>query len=153
LARARAGRLRRVGDGSNRVDVTYVENAAAAHLQAADALNGEAPAASGKAYFISQGEPVNCWQWIDEILALVGLPPVQKHMSFATAQRVGAACEHVYRLLGLAGEPPMTRFLAAQLSTSHWFDIGAARRDFGYSPSVSTAEGMRRLGEWLRKAG
>lgn len=153
LARARAGRLRRVGGGTNLVDVTYVENAAAAHLRAANALAGDAPAAAGKAYFISQGEPVNCWQWIDEILALVGLPPVQKSLSLATARRVGAACEHFYRLLGLSGEPPMTRFLASQLSTSHWFDIGAARRDFGYAPTVSTAEGMQRLGEWLRRAG
>jgi nucleoside-diphosphate-sugar epimerase len=173
LARARAGRLRQVGDGTNLVDVTYVENAAAAHLQAADALAGDAavlgrpavaqsagsgdprttPAAAGKAYFISQGEPVNCWQWIDEILHLVNLPPVRKSVSLAAAHRVGAACEHVYRLLGLSSEPPMTRFLAAQLSTSHWFDISAARRDFGYTPSVSTAEGMRRLGEWLRQAG
>jgi nucleoside-diphosphate-sugar epimerase len=56
----------------------------------------------------------------------------------------------VYRALGLKSEPPMTRFLASQLSMSHWFDISAARRDFGYAPQVSTEEGMRRLGEWLR---
>src|SRR3954454_20968326 len=87
LARARSGRLRRVGEGANLVDITYVENAADAHLQAADALvNGEQPATcdmlsrgqttspGGKAYFISQGEPVNCWRWIDELLALAELP-------------------------------------------------------------------------------
>jgi nucleoside-diphosphate-sugar epimerase len=56
----------------------------------------------------------------------------------------------MYGLLGLSSEPPMTRFLAAQLSTSHWFDIGAARRDFDYEPGISTAEGMRRLHDWLR---
>jgi 2-alkyl-3-oxoalkanoate reductase len=157
LTRARAGRLRRVGDGTNLVDITYVENAAEAHLQAADALvNGE-PASStmspgGKAYFISQGEPANCWHWIDELLALVELPPVQKTISSGAARRVGVACEFVYRLLQLKGEPPMSRFLAAQLSTSHWFDISAAQNVLGYRPRVSTAEGMRRLGEWLRRA-
>jgi 2-alkyl-3-oxoalkanoate reductase len=153
IARARSGRLRRVGDGTNLVDVTYVQNAADAHLQAADALTSsvaEATSPAGKAYFISQGEPVNCWQWIDQILALVGLPPVRKSMSSKTAWRIGSACETVYRALGLKSEPPMTRFLAAQLSMSHWFDIGAARRDLGYAPRVSTEEGMRRLGEWLR---
>jgi nucleoside-diphosphate-sugar epimerase len=153
IERARSGRLRRVGDGTNLVDITYVENAAAAHLQAADALErvGASSPPAGKAYFISQGEPVNCWEWIDQVLALVDLPPVRKSMSEKMAWRVGGMCEAAYRLLRLNSEPPMTRFLAAQLSKSHWFDIGAARRDFGYEPRVSTEEGMRRLGEWLRQ--
>jgi nucleoside-diphosphate-sugar epimerase len=150
IARARSGRLRRVGDGTNLVDITYVENAADAHLRAADALANSNSPVAGKAYFISQGEPVNCWQWIDDILGMVDLPPVRKTISLKSAWRVGAALEAMYRLLRLRSEPPMTRFLAAQLATSHWFDIGAARRDLGYEPRVSTAEGIRRLGEWLR---
>ena len=83
IARAKSGRLRRVGDGTNRVDTVYVENAATAHLLATDALAQPDSPAAGKAYFISQGEPVNCWQWIDEILALAGLPPVEKSVSEA----------------------------------------------------------------------
>ena len=149
IARARNGRLRRVGDGKNLVDTTYVENAAAAHLQAADALASPSSAVAGKAYFISQGEPVNCWGWIDQVLALADLPPVKKSMSYATARRLGAVCEAVYRLFRRNGEPPMTRFLAAQLAKSHWFDISAAQRDFDYEPKISTAEGMSRLADWL----
>jgi nucleoside-diphosphate-sugar epimerase len=151
IARARSGRLRRVGEGTNLVDITYVENAAEAHLQAADALIDDAALAAGRAYFLSQGAPVNCWQWIDEILSLVQVGPVNKSMSLKSAWRIGAACEFAYRALNLSSEPPMTRFLAAQLARSHWFDIGAARRDLGYQPRVSTAEGMERLGQWLRK--
>ncbi|MCG8449760.1 MAG: NAD-dependent epimerase/dehydratase family protein [Pirellulales bacterium] len=151
IARAKSGRLRRVGDGKNLVDMTYVENAAEAHLQAADALAEENSPVAGRAYFLSQGQPVNCWQWIDDILALAGIPPVQKSISHNAAWRLGAACEAVYRLLRIKREPPMTRFLAAQLATSHWFDISAARRDFGYEPRISTAEGMERLGRWLRE--
>jgi nucleoside-diphosphate-sugar epimerase len=94
---------------------------------------------------------VNCWRWIDEILALVGLPPVKKVISREMASRVGWLCESVYPLLRSVNEPPMTRFLAAQLATSHWFNISAARRDLGYEPHVTTDEGMRRLGEWLRQ--
>ena len=155
VARARANRLRRIGDGANLVDMIYVQNAADAHLQAADALaremSGEtASAVGGRAYFLSQGEPVNCWQWIDQILALVDLPPVRKSISLPTALAVGAISETAWKLIGFQDEPPMTRFLARQLATSHWFDISAARRDFGYSPRVSTAEGMQRLGDWLR---
>jgi nucleoside-diphosphate-sugar epimerase len=153
VARAKSGRLRRIGDGANLIDMIYVENAAEGHLQAADALVEARPgtATAGKAYFLSQGEPVNCWQWINEILALVDLPPVKKSISLKTASAVGVACEATWRALRLRGEPPMTRFLASQLATSHWFDISAARRDFGYAPHVSTAEGMRRLGQWLRE--
>ncbi|BBO31394.1 NAD-dependent epimerase/dehydratase family protein [Lacipirellula parvula] len=150
IARARAGRLRRVGDGKNRVDTIYVENAAVAHLQAADALLDASSPAAGKAYFLSQNEPVNCWDWIDEILALVDVPPVRKTISRRNAERAGLVLENVYRLLSLSGEPTMTRFLAAQLATSHWFDLSAARRDFGYAPAISSSEGMRRLGAWLR---
>lgn len=150
IARARAGKLRRVGDGTNLVDICYVDNAAAAHLAAADALALPNSPVAGKAYFLSQGTPVNCWQWIDEILALAGLPPVTKSVSLGVASAAGAACEAAWRLLPLGGEPPMTRFLAAQFAKSHWFDISAARRDFRYEPAISTAEGMWRLGVWLR---
>jgi nucleoside-diphosphate-sugar epimerase len=148
LQRARTGRLRRVGDGTNLIDMIYVENAADAHLQAADALTPDSPV-PGRAYFISQGEPVNCWQWIDQILALAGLPPVKKSISLPLAWNVGAVCELIYGLLRRKEDPPMTRFLAAQLAKSHYFDITRAKHDFGYHPRISTAEGMRRLGASL----
>ncbi len=151
ISRAKAGRLRRVGDGANLVDMIYVENAAEAHLMAADALVVENSPVAGKAYFLSQGEPVYCWQWINEILALVDLKPVRKSISLSAAWRLGAMLEVAYLMLRIKREPPMTRFLAAQLATSHWFDISAARRDFGFEPSVSTEEGMRRLGRWLNE--
>jgi nucleoside-diphosphate-sugar epimerase len=150
IERARRGQLRQVGDGTNRVDAVYVENAAAAHLQAADALRPGSPVA-GRAYFITNGEPVNCWQWINEILALAGLPPVKRRISRQAAWVAGAMLEGVWTVLGRTDEPRMTRFLAAQLATSHYFDISAARRDFGYQPRVNMAEGMRRLEEWLKR--
>jgi nucleoside-diphosphate-sugar epimerase len=124
--------------------MVYVENAAAVHLQAADALQAGSPAC-GQAYFISQGEPVNCWDWIDEILELAGLPAIQRSISFSSAWRVGRAMELVYEALHIKSEPRMTRFLAAQLAKDHFFDISRARDDLGYSPQISTAEGMRRL--------
>lgn len=144
IERARAGALRRVGDGKNLIDMVYVDNAAEAHLQAADALAVGSPVA-GRAYFISQGQPVNCWQWIDELLGLAGLPPVARSISLGAAWTVGGMMEMTYRLFAVQSEPRMTRFLAAQLGTSHYFDIGRARADFGYGPRISTAEGMRRL--------
>jgi nucleoside-diphosphate-sugar epimerase len=148
LDRARRGQLRQVGDGKNLIDATYVENAAAAHLLAADALAPGSPL-SGRAYYISNGEPVNCWGWISEILALAGLPPVKRRISLRAAYAAGAVLESLWTLLGRRDEPRMTRFLAAQLATSHYFDISAARRDFGYEPRVTMAQGMERLKSWL----
>lgn len=148
IERARRGQLRRVGDGRNLIDTIYVENAAAAHLQAADALT-PSPGPGGRAYFLSQGEPVNCWDWIDEVLQSAGLPPVQRAIPYRVAYCAGAVLEGLWRLLRIKQEPRMTRFLAAQLARSHYFDLSAARRDFGYAPEISQAEGMRRLQAWL----
>ncbi len=130
--------------------MTYVENAAAAHLQAADALSPASPAA-GRAYFINEIEPVNLWGWIDELLSRAGLPPVRKGISAGAAYAIGATCEAAYRLLRFRDEPPMTRFLAKQLSGSHYYDVGRAQRDFGYSPIVPVDEGMRRLEPELKR--
>lgn len=149
IERARAGQLRRVGAGHNLIDMVYVENAAEAHLQAGDALRDPSSSVGGKAYFITQGEPVNCWEWINELLARAGQPPVTRSISLAAAWSIGAVLEGVHQITGNDCEPRMTRFLAAQLGRHHYFDISAARRDFGYSPRVSTAEGMERLfGGW-----
>lgn len=148
LERARRGQLRQIGEGNNLIDMTYVDNAATAHLQAADALSIDSPV-GGQAYFISQGKPVNCWQWINEILQLTGLSPITKSISRRAAWNIGAVLEWIHRLLRLPGEPRMTRFLASQLSTSHYFDISRAKNDFGYVPVVSTDEGMRRLARYM----
>lgn len=150
LERARRGQLVQVGDGRNAIDITYVHNAALAHVVAAERL-GPGSAVAGRAYFISQGEPVNCWQWMGEVLTLAGLPPLRRRVSYRVAWYAGAVLEGLYRLGRLKGEPRMTRFLAAQLALPHYFDISAARRDFGYEPVVSTAEGMRRTAPSWRK--
>ncbi len=144
IARAKAGRLRRVGDRPNRVDSTYIDDAAEAHLLAADRL-GPGSVVAGRAFFISQGEPWPLWDLVNGILNAAHLPPVTRSVSPAVARLAGAVLEAAHRALRLSGEPIMTRFLAHQLSTAHWFDISAARRDLGYRPSVSIEEGLRRL--------
>lgn len=148
LDRARAGKLYRVGDGTNLVDMIYVDNAAEAHLMAADTLEPGSPVA-GSAYFLSQGEPVNCWDWINEILGYAELPHVTRSISLKQALFCGRVFEKFYSVFRLKGEPTMTRFLATQLAQTHWFDISKAKRDFGYSPTISTEEGMRRLKDYL----
>lgn len=149
IQRGRAGQLRRIGQRPCLVDHIYVDNAAEAHLQAAAGLAPGA-AVAGKAYFISNGEPIPLWEMVNRILAAAGIPAVERSMSPQLAYAVGAVLEKLYTTFKLSGEPRMTRFLARELSTAHWFDISAARRDFGFNPRVSTAEGLLRLQTWLQ---
>jgi nucleoside-diphosphate-sugar epimerase len=150
IARARTGKLRRIGNGKNRVDATYIDNAAEAHLLAADRLHPGSRIA-GHAYFLAQDEPVLLWDFINRILNAAGLPPVRRSIPAALAYFAGATLEFIYSLPGISGEPKMTRFVASQLSTSHWFNLTAAKRDLGYAPTVTLEEGLRRLQEWFSK--
>jgi len=148
LARARAGKLRIVGGGDNRVDVTHVDTAADAHLGALDALL--AGRANGKAYFLSQGEPVKLWEFINRLLVGAGEQPVTRRLSQRSAYALGALLEGVWTLCRLKGEPPMTRFVAVELAKDHWFDVSAARRDLGLKPAVDTWAELDRLAATLR---
>ena len=144
IQKARSGRLRQVGSGENVVSISYVENAAAAHLQAEAALRNST-AAAGRAYFINEPESVNLWNWINLVLERAGLPPVTRRVSATMAWNVGATLELAWKILGRKHEPPMTRFIAAQLSGSHSYSVQAAQRDFTCKPLVTVEEGLRRM--------
>ncbi len=144
LERGRAGKLRLLGKRPHLVDSVYIDNAADAHLLAADRLEPGAQVA-GKAYFITQGEPMPMSTLLNRILAADGLPPVTRHIPAGVAYALGAVLEAGHTLFRVEREPLMTRFVARQLSTAHHFDITAARRDLGYDPAVSFDEGMARL--------
>ncbi|WDQ16225.1 NAD-dependent epimerase/dehydratase family protein [Rhodopirellula sp. P2] len=145
LQRARSGRLRIIGDGSNVIDTVHVINAAAAHLDAIEALQERPEEAAGRAYFVTQDEPVNCWDWIAKLCRVHGVAPPTKSISFAAAYRIGAVLETVYRLTGRTSEPPMTRFVASQLAKDHSFDITAAKERLGYWPRIDMDAGLQTL--------
>lgn len=145
LQRAASGRLAIVGDGRNRVDTVHVINAAAAHLDALDALRRDPETAGGRAYFIAQDEPVGCWDWIKQICEIGGAAPPRRRISFPAAYAMGAVMEAVYRATGRSNEPPMTRFVAAQLARDHYFDIRAARQRLAYRVRIPMHAGLDRL--------
>lgn len=149
VERAFAGQLFQVGDGKNKVDITYIDNAALAHIDAFLHMDS----CAGKAYFISDGQPVNLWAWVRELLEKVGAPPITRSIPYGVTWGLGATLEFVYKLLGKKEEPKMTRFTAAQLATSHYFNIANAKRDLKYVPEVSVAEGMERLVAWIKEQG
>ncbi len=149
LDRGAKGQLRRIGKRPCLVDTIYIDNAAWAHLQAAENLDIGSQVA-GNAYFLAQGEPLPVWDVVDRILAAGGHPPVSGTIPPGLAYAIGWMLEKAYTLFNLKGEPRMTRFVAHELSTAHWFDLSAARQDFGYQPQVSFDEGMQRLSAWLK---
>ncbi|PIW60293.1 2-alkyl-3-oxoalkanoate reductase [Shewanella sp. CG12_big_fil_rev_8_21_14_0_65_47_15] len=145
LARGRLGRLKLVGREDKLVDTIYIDNAAYAHTLAALALCEPQSKCQGKAYFLSNDEPITMAKMLNLILACDALPPVTQRVSQSVAYIVGAVLEGVYLLFKKQQEPLMTRFVARQLSCSHYFDISAAKQDLGYRPLISIAEGMTRL--------
>jgi nucleoside-diphosphate-sugar epimerase len=150
LRQARAGRLRLIGAANKKIDTTYIDNAAEAHVLALQKLAVGAPTA-GRTYFISQGEPISHEALINAWLKADGFPPETRRIPVGLAKFLGAAFETVYGALGLQSEPPLTRFVVEQLTTAHWFNIDAARRDLGYTPRVSMAEGLARLTQHLAR--
>lgn len=147
--RARAGKLRIIGDGSNRVDITHVENAADAHILAFDAL--EKGNTGGKAYFISQDQPVVLWEWINNLLNRLKVQPVRDRITLNKAYTLGLVFEGLYKILCLSSDPPMTRFLAVELAKNHFFKIDAARRDLRYEPRIDMATGLDQLVDHINR--
>jgi nucleoside-diphosphate-sugar epimerase len=140
VARARAGRLPVVGTGAALIDTTYVDDAVDAVVAALD----RAPALAGRALVVSGGEPRPVAELLASICAAAGVAPPRMSVPAGLARAVGAVTEVVWPLLG-RGDPPMTRFLADQLSTAHWFDQRATRAALDCAPRVGLDEGMRRL--------
>lgn len=147
--RARAGKLRRIGDGANEVTVCAVENAAHAHVLAAQSLAPDAPHA-GRAFFVGQEDPVRLWPWLDDLLRRAGLPGVERSIGVAPARALATACELWWKALRLDGEPPLTRFVVAQLSRSHSYDMQPAHAAFGYREIVSTERAVEAVVGALR---
>lgn len=150
IERAKAGRLKLIGEGNNLVDCVYVDNAAKAHLLAAEKLYPKSNI-SGKVYFITQGQPIKISDFINNMLRAANLPPVTAKIPFNIAFTIGTVLEFVYKFFDIKKEPLMTKFLATQLATSHWFDITAAKRDLGYVPEISIDEGVSLLADWIKK--
>jgi len=149
IERCRAGRLRRVGSGQNLIDTVHVDHAAQAHVLALKKMLAGDPNASGRAYFITDGHPVRCWDWITTILDCAGFKPPSRSISLQSAYRIGRVLENLYGWMGKTQEPPMTRFVALQLGVDHYFDISAAQDRLGYAPNLNRQVKIEEMRRWL----
>lgn len=141
VARASAGRLPLLDHGAALIDSTYIDNAVtgiAAALERADDVHG-------RAYVVTNGEPRPVAELLAGICTAAGVPVPRWRVPASVARLAGSAIEGAWRMRPGADEPPMTRFLAEQLSTAHWFDQRRTRADLHWKPEVSIDEGFRRL--------
>ena len=145
VAKSRGGRLA-LPAPDKVIDTVFVENAALAHVLALNELAGEARCA-GKAYFVTNHEPLPQGEIISRLLGALGVDVKIRSVPAGLAMAAGAMCETAWRLLQIKKEPPVTRFSVEQLATAHWFDPSAAERDFGYVPGYSIAEALKILAE------
>ncbi len=150
IQRAKSGKLRRVGTGKNLIDTVHVEVAAAAHVSALQRLLDGDDAVNGQAFFLTDGQPIECWDWIRMILDTAGIEIPKKGISFKAAYRIGKVLEVAYRAMGKKMEPPMTRFVAAQLALDHYFSIDKARKLLGVEPMVDRDAVMQTCKPWLQ---
>ncbi|MEI7731465.1 MAG: NAD-dependent epimerase/dehydratase family protein [Verrucomicrobiota bacterium] len=144
VARAKAGQLRRIGRARKLIDTIHVDNAADAHLLAAERLS-PGKTVAGKAYFISQDQPIEIWEMINRLLDAAGQPPIQRTVPKSVAMLLAWCFETANRMAHSPNEPRLTRFVVRELSSAHWFNISAAKRDLGYRPAISIEEGLRQL--------
>ena len=151
ISRARSGALRKIGQSNKLVAFTYVDNAAQAHLNAACLLSVKSTI-SGKAYFISDNNPIPFWDFVNRVLEIANLSPVTRSIPSGLAYSIGWLCENFYRRFSLWEDPPLTRFLVEELATAHWFNISAACRDFHYMPKVDMETGLSQLKYWLHSS-
>ena len=142
-------RLICIGDGNNQIDTVHVDHAASAHLLAMNVLANEPIKAGGKAYFITDGEPIGCWQWMCLLLTTAGLQVPTRHIPLGLAYALGAMLEAAYKLSLKKTEPPMTRFVAKQLGLDHYFSIDAARRDLNYCPQIDRLATLQAMRPWM----
>ncbi len=143
--RARSGRMALVGSGAALVDTTYIDNAAASLVAAVD----RADRLRGHAYVVSNGEPRPIGELITRILSAAGLDAPRLKVPVPIARLGGRLAERWWEYRGLEEDPPMTEFLAEQLSTAHWFDQSETRAALEWYPTVSIDEGFTRLREWF----
>lgn len=150
VTRAKQGALKRVGSGTNLIDIVHVEHAATAHRLALEKLLAKDAKVNGQAFFITDGQPVACWQWITDILNCAQVKVPSGSISYGMAYRIGALLEAMYSAIRIQQEPRMTRFVAAQLALDHYFSIDKARRLLGYDPQLDREVALRECAPWLR---
>ena len=149
INRHKTGKLKIIGNGLNKVDLTHIDNVVHAHILALNALSNGMPI-GGRAYFISQNEPVLLWNWLNSIFQSLGLDAIKSNLGFPKAYLAGIFAEFLWKVLPMKSDLPMSRFVACQLAHDHWFSTEAAKRDFAYEPILSMQEALDKTMPWLK---
>jgi 2-alkyl-3-oxoalkanoate reductase len=145
VSRARQGRLAVIGSGAALIDTTYIDNAADAVVAGAD----HAIRLSGRALVVSNGQPRPVRELLNRIASAAAVEPPRLRVPAGVARAAGTVLERAWERLHREDDPPITRFLAEQLSTAHWFDQRETREALSWQPEVDLDEGFARLKSWF----
>lgn len=152
VAKAREGKLKRaIGRRDKLSDFTYIDNLVDAVAAAEERLVPGSPAC-GQAYFVTNGEPMAFFDFVEKVLVELGFPPITGSVPYWLAYGVAAVAEAIDTLKGgtLNAEGGLSRFAVRYMVTHHYFSIAKARRDLQWAPRVPLAEGIRRTAAALR---
>jgi nucleoside-diphosphate-sugar epimerase/glyoxylase-like metal-dependent hydrolase (beta-lactamase superfamily II) len=147
LKAASKNRLPIIGDGNAVTNLTHVRDVVAAILLAL-----KSDKAVGNIYVVTGGEDVRIWDVIKDVVARSGFKPPTRTIPIGRAMRAARVLEWIWRVFRLPGEPPLTTYTAGILGLSQTYDIGAARQDLGYEPSVTMKEGIEEAFPTTRSA-
>ncbi|MFI7578849.1 NAD-dependent epimerase/dehydratase family protein [Kocuria kalidii] len=139
--RAATGRLPLLDHGAALIDTTYVDNAAEAIVRALERIDWS----HGRALVVTNGQPRTVGELVAGFCRAAGVDAPTRRVPGALARLAGTVIEKVWALRPGADEPPMTAFLAEQMSTAHWFEQRTTREVLDWAPAVTVEEGMERL--------
>ena len=150
VSRARSGRLPIMGHGAALIDTTYADDAASSLVAAVDACG---PRAHGEALVVSGGDPRPVAEILERVCRAAGVPPLQRHVPASLARAAGAGVDLLWAATRRSDTPPVTRFVAEQLTTAHWFDQRHTRTVLQWEPAVGLEAGFERLAAWYAAGG
>lgn len=130
--------------------VCHVENAAEACILAA-----RSDKVAGKAYFITDDEVIDAWEFLRLTGKMLGLPPIKKKISPGFLMFMGGIFDLIWKIPALARKsaPPLSRYAVGLLYYTSTYDISAAKKDFGYAPKIKQKNGLEKLKQWINETG
>ncbi|KAJ3594230.1 hypothetical protein NHX12_006561 [Muraenolepis orangiensis] len=141
------------GDPGSRVEFVHVDNLVSAHERAAEALTPERePSSAGQAYFISDGRPVNNFEFFRPLVEGLGYPFPTLRLPFWLIYFLAFLTEMIHHLISplYNFQPLLTRTEVYKTGVTHYFSMAKAKAELGYEPRE---QDLDEVVQWFRSRG
>jgi nucleoside-diphosphate-sugar epimerase len=129
-----------IDGGRNLLGLSHIES-----LARGLALAAAAPGAAGNVYHMTDGEEITAREAVDALAEVVGVPRARLSLPYGVVYGIAALIEGAALLVRSASPPRMTRYGVRLVACDCRYDIGKARRELGYQPTVTFREGIKHL--------